>query len=151
MEKGIGLPAVRLSQYSVDTAIKHLEEIRPLARLRSPTLLTDCRQRGMPMALAEVVSGLLASVVDDLVTIGRLPRSDFERSKRLERVLMAAQQPSPSALRLGIAASPVNGRAAVRHWDVICPAPETGKFAWLLNMDTEEARAYARRVSRERR
>jgi len=50
---------------------------------------------------------MLASVVDDLVTIGRLPRLDFERTKR-SSASCAADEPDV-ALRLAIVASPVNG------------------------------------------
>jgi len=43
---------------------------------------------------------MLASVVDDLVTIDGLRKTDFERTKRLERVLAATHEPaapSPAA------------------------------------------------------
>jgi len=96
--------------------------------VNSPTLTTACRQAGLPIELAELCGGLLASVVDDLVTIGRLPRLDFERTKRKQRVLAAADEPAASALRLAIVASPVNGRAAVAHWDAICEGFELGNW-----------------------
>jgi len=102
----------------------------------------------MPMELAELCGGLLASVVDDLVKIGKLRRSDFERTKRLERVLAATHEPTVSALRLAMAASPINGRACVRHWGVICEKYEIGKLAWLLGMDTETAYAYGKKIEK---
>ena len=91
---------------------------------------------------------MLASVVDDLVVIGFLQRTDFERTKRKQRVLAAADEPAASALRCAIVASPVNGRAAVAHWDAICEGYELGKLAWLLGMDTETSALYARRVEK---
>ena len=102
----------------------------------------------MPMELAELCGGLLASVVDDLVNIGKLRRSDFERTKRLERVLAATHEPAVSALRLAMAASPINGRACVRHWDTICEKYEVGKLAWLLGMDTETAYTYGKKIEK---
>jgi hypothetical protein len=142
------LPVLRPSQVYVQTANTHAAQIRPLARMSSPTLTTACRQLGLPLDLAELCGGLLASVVDDLVTISRLSRSDFERTKRMQRVLAAAQEPAASALRVAIAASPINGRAAVAHWDMVCERHERGKFAWLLGMDTELAYKYSKRVEK---
>jgi hypothetical protein len=100
------------------------------------------------MELAELCGGLLASVVDDLVTIGRLSRSDFERTKRKQRVLAAAEEPAASALRIAMAASPINGRAAVAHWDAICEKYEVGKLAWLLGMQTETSYRYGKKVEK---
>lgn len=142
------LPSVRLSQYALETAVKSAESIRTLVRIESPTLATACQRAGMPLQLADLCSGLLASVVDDLVTIGKLRRTDFERTKRKQRVLAAADEPARSALRLAVAASPINGTAAVAHWDAIAEPYEVGKLAWLLGMDTETAYAYGRRHER---
>lgn len=141
----------RLPQVAVETASRHSNGIRTLVRIDSPTLTTACRQAGLPIELAELCGGLLASVVDDLVAIGNLRRTDFERTKRKQRVLSAADEPAASALRIAIACSPVNGRAAVAHWDAICEGFELGKLAWLLGMDTETARLYARRVEKSER
>ena len=142
------LTLTRLPHVAVQTVERHQDRIRMAVRMKSPTLTTACRQAGLPIELAELCGGLLASVVDDLVAIGRLPRSDFERTKRKQRVLAAADEPAASALRLAIAASPVNGRAAVAHWDAICEGYELGKLAWLLGMDTETSLLYARRVEK---
>lgn len=143
--------STRLSQVAVQTAAANADSIGKHVRLQSLTLTTACRKAGLPIELAELCGGLLASVVDDLVTIGRLPRTDFERTKRKQRVLAAADEPAASALRLAMAASPVNGRAAVAHWDAICEGFELGKLAWLLGMDTETSFGYGRRVrNRER-
>jgi hypothetical protein len=132
----------------METANRHQERISKLVRLRSDVLTTVCRQAGMPMELAELCGGLLASIVDDLVTIGRLQRSDFERSKRMERVLSVAEEPAISALRLAMAASPINGKAVARHWDAICEKHELGKLAWLLGMDTETAYKYGKKIEK---
>jgi hypothetical protein len=102
----------------------------------------------MPMELAELCGGLLASTIEDLITIGRLARNDFERSKRMERVLSIAEEPAISALRLAMAASPINGRAVARHWDAICEKHELGKLAWLLGMDTETAYRYGKKIEK---
>jgi hypothetical protein len=139
----------RLPHHAVQTVSTHSDSIRKHVRMKSPTLTTACRQAGLPIELAELCAGVLASVVDDLVTIGKLRRSDFDRTKRKQRVLAAADEPAASALRLAIAASPINGRAAVAHWDAICEGFELGKLAWLLGMDTETSFGYARRM-RER-
>lgn len=141
----------RLSQVAVRTAQTHTDSIQRLVRTESPILTTACRQAGLPIELAALCGGLLASVVDDLVTIGRLPRTDFERTKRKQRVLAAADEPAGSALRLAMAASPINGRAAVAHWDAICEGFELGKLAWLLGMDTETAAGYGRRQKHRER
>lgn len=142
----------RLSQVAVQTASQHAVRISTLVRMKSPTLTTACRQAGLPIELAELCGGLLASVVDDLVAISRLPRSDFDRTKRKQRVLASTDEPAASALRLAIMASPINGRAAVAHWDAICEGYELGKLAWLLGLDTETSWGYARRMDkRERR
>lgn len=142
------LPAVRLSQVAVETACNGQERIRALVRTQSPALTTACRQAGLPIELAELCGGLLASVVDDLVTIGRLRRTDFERTKRKQRVLAATEEPAASALRLAMASSPINGRAAVSHWDAICEKWELGKLAWLLGVETETAYKYGKKVEK---
>ena len=100
------------------------------------------------MELAELCGGLLASVLEDLQQIGRLRRSDIERSIRMEAVLAATNEPAVSALRIAMAASPINGRAVSRHWDAICDKHEVGKLAWLLGMDTETAWRYGRRLDK---
>jgi hypothetical protein len=145
------LTSLRLPQTAVQTADRHQDRIRTLVRIQSPTLTTACRQAGLPIELAELCGGLLASVVEDLVAIGNLRRTDFERTKRKQRVLAAADEPAASALRVAIAASPVNGRAAVAHWDAICEGYELGKLAWLLGMDTETSWGYGRRMDRRER
>lgn len=142
------LPATRLSQHAVRTASDQIGRIRPLVRVRSDSLTTQCRQHGLSADLAEVCGGLLASVIDDLVEIGRMRRNDYMRTKRKERVLAAASEPAASALRIAMAASPVNGRAAVSHWDVICEKHEIGKFAWLLGAETETAYRYGRKIEK---
>lgn len=100
------------------------------------------------MELAELCGGLLASVVDDLVTASTLRRSDFERSKRLERVLQAANEPCVFALRIAMAASPTNGRACLRHWDAICDQEERGKLAWLVGMRTDTSERYSKKMQK---
>jgi hypothetical protein len=140
--------AVRIPQTAMETANTHRQRITTLVRIASPALTMACRQAGMSMELAELCGGLLASVVDDLVAIGRLRRTDFERSKRMERVLASTDEPAASALRIAMAASPINGRAAARHWDAICEKHELGKLAWLLGMQTETAYKYGRKMER---
>jgi hypothetical protein len=140
------LPAIRPSQHAVETIARNAALIRSHVRMTSPVLTEACRLAGAP-AYA-LCAGVLASVVDDLIQISRLDRSDFERTKRKQRVLAAAQEPAASALRIAIAASPVNGRAAVAHWDVICEHYEVGKLAWLLGLDTETARKYSKKVDK---
>lgn len=142
----MNMPAIRLSQSAVETAFARSDIIRPLVRVQSTALTTACRQAGLPLDMAELCGGLLASVVDDLIAVSTLPRTDFERSKRKERILAAAEEPARSALRIAIAASPINGRAAVAHWDAICERYEVGKLAWLLVMDTENARHYGKKM-----
>lgn len=142
------LPTVRLSQTAVETANRERVRIGALVRIKSPLMTTACRQAGLPMELAELCGGLLASVVDDLVAIGRLRKTDFERSKRMDRVLATTQEPAISALRIAMAASPINGRACVRHWDAICEKHELGKFAWLLGVDTETAYKYGKKIEK---
>ncbi len=141
----IAYQGTRLPQLAVETASRQVERIRPLVRMQSETLTTACRRAGLSLELAEVCGGLLASVVDDLVTVGRLRRQDFERTKRKHRILAATEEPALSALRIAIAASPINGRAAVAHWDAICEKYELGKLAWLLGMNTELAYKYGKR------
>lgn len=142
------LPAIRLSQHAVETATKASDSIRRLVRMKSDMLTTHCRQAGLPIELAELCGGLLASVLDDLMAIGRLPRTDLERSVRMEAVLAATNEPAASALRIAMAASPINGRACVRHWDAICEKHELGKMAWLLGMDTETAYRYGKKIEK---
>lgn len=144
------LPAIRLSQYAVETACSGKDRIRPLVRIASPTLTTACRQAGLPLDIAELCGGLLASVLDDLMRIGRLRKADIERSIRMEAVLAATDEPACSALRIAMAASPINGRAVSRHWDAICEKHERGKLAWLLGMDTETARIYSRKREKQK-
>lgn len=118
-------------------------------RFNSPALTTACRQAGLPLELAELCGGLLASVIDDLLAVSKLPKTDFERTKRKERILSVTQEPHVCALRLAMAASPTNGRAAVAHWDMVCERYEVGKLAWLLGMDTDTAYRYGRSVERK--
>lgn len=136
----------RLPQTAMETVNLHAERIRPFVRLQSVALTTACRQSGMPLELAEICAGLLASVADDLIEASKLSRTDFERSKRLERVLAATEEPAVSALRCAMAASPTNGKACVRHWDAVCEPREVGKLAWLLGMDTETAYGYGKKM-----
>ena len=138
----------RLPQWSVNQAVAYKAQIRPLARVESLTLTTACRQAGLPLDLAELCAGLLASVFEDLMTVGRLPRTDIERSKRMERILSACQEPASHALKLAIACSPINGKAAVRHWDAVCEKSEIGKMAWLLGMQTDNAYRYSKKVEK---
>lgn len=138
----------RLPELAVQTVARHQPAINALVRMKSPTLTIACRQAGLPIELAELCGGLLASVVEDLVAISNLRRTDFERTKRKQRVLAAADEPAASALRIAIVASPVNGRAAVAHWDAICEGYELGKLAWLLGMDTETSWGYGRRLEK---
>lgn len=144
----MNLPAVRLSQHFVETTANHAERIRAHVRVQSAVLVTACRQRGLPIELAELCAGILASVVDDLVNASQLPRKDFERAKRMERVLQATEEPQVNALRIAIAASPANGRACARHWDAICEKSERGMFAWRLGMDTDAAYKYSRKLEK---
>lgn len=139
------LPVMRLSQHHVITTASHAVRLRKLVRVRSDALTTHCRQAGMSLELAEICAGLLASVVDDLVTASKLRRNDFERTKCLERVVAACQEPAASALRCAIAASPVNGCAAVAHWDKLCEPHDVGRVAWLLGMQSLMASRYAKR------
>lgn len=146
---GHNLPAIRLSQYAVETAVQQQERIQPLVRMNSVALTTACRQAGMSMELAELCGGLLASVVDDLVAASGLPKSSFERTKRMVRVLKAAQEPASCALKLAMAASPLNGEAAVMHWDAICDKGERGKLAWMLGLHTDSAHRYGKRMEKQ--
>lgn len=141
----MNLPVIRLPQYPMETAAKHATRIRALVRVESAALTTACRQAGMSLELAELCGGLLASVADDLVAVGHLRRRDFERSKRMERILAATQEPVLSALRCAMAASPTNGRACVRHWDAVCDSDERGRLAWLIGLDTEAGYRYGKR------
>lgn len=140
------LPALRLSQHAVEQAANHADRIRTLARISSPALTTACRQAGLPLELAELCAGLLASVADDLNEASKLRRSDFERAKRMERILQATEEPAASALRIAMAASPTNGRACARHWDAICDKSERGMFAWRLGMETDAAYKYGKKI-----
>lgn len=142
------LPAIRLSQTAVEMVDKNADRLAAFTRVQSDTLTTACRQAGLPLRLAEICASVLASVVDDLVTISRLPRRDFERTKRKERVLASAEEPALSALRIAIAASPINGRAAVAHWDTICESYEIGRLAWLVGFDTDTAHMYGRKMQK---
>jgi len=130
------LTVVQPSRY-VEMVIQHTPLIRSYVRVESAILTAACKQANI--VAPRICAGVLASVIDDLIVVSRLNRSDFERTKRKERVLAAAQEPVASALRLAIAASPVNGRAAVAHWDVVCEHHEVGKLAWLLGMPTGDS------------
>jgi len=144
------LPAIRLSQHAVEQTARQASRIRALVRITSPAMTTACRQAGLPIELAELCGGLLASVVDDLVTASQLDKTDFERAKRMERVLAATQEPAIHALRIAMMAAPTNGRACARHWDAICDKGESGKLAWLLGMDTDNAHKYGKKVEKLR-
>jgi hypothetical protein len=145
---GTQIATTTLSQYMVETAYHGRQRIMTLVRIPSPVLTKACEQHGLPTELAEVCGGLLASVIDDLIAIGRMPKTDFERTKRKQRILEATNEPASCALRIAIAASPINGRAAVAHWDAICEQFEIGKLAWLLGMDTDTSYGYGRRVAK---
>jgi hypothetical protein len=141
-------PVLRPHEKNLNTVRGYLDQIKSYARLVSPMLTEACKEAGLNSPVADVCAGVLASVIEDLIAVSRLNRSDFERTKRKERVLAAAQEPVASALRLAIAASPVNGRAAVAHWDVVCEHHEVGKLAWLLGMPTETAKKYSVKYGR---
>jgi hypothetical protein len=127
----------------VEAVIQNADSIRSFVRVESDVLTAACKQAGI--VAPRLCAGVLASVIEDLIAASKLHRSDFERTKRKERVLAAAREPVFSALRLAIAASPVNGRAAVAHWDMICEHYEVGKLAYMLGMETETSKKYALR------
>jgi hypothetical protein len=139
--------AVRLSGWYLKQAAEHETEIRRLVRVESKRLTTACNHAGMPAELAATIGGLLASVLDDLHAASNMRRTDLGRTIRLERVLEACREPYAHALRIAIACSPVNGRAAVAHWDVVCP-DRKGELAWLLGMYTPNAEKFAKRVDK---
>lgn len=142
------LPAIRISQYCVETVVKELPAIDVHVRIRSDVLTTAVRRTGLPMEIAEVCGGLLASMIDDLVKIGNLRQADFERTKRKQRVLSLTSEPVLSGLRIAVAASPINGQAAVAHWDAICEKYERGKLAWLMGMQTDTSHMYGRQMEK---
>lgn len=142
------VPTIALSQHAVETAVRGQDAIKALVRMQSPTLTTACRQAGLPLDMAELCGGLLASVVEDLVRVGNMRKTDFERTKRKQRILSCAVQPAASALKIAMAASPVNGHAVLAHWDAICEKHELGQLAWLLGADTMTAYGYGRRMER---
>jgi hypothetical protein len=142
------LPAVRISQYALESTVKQLPAINRMVRLQSATLTQAGIECGLPRPVAEVCGGLLASMIDDLVAIGNLRQADFERTKRKQRVLSLAEEPAASGLRIAIAASPINGQAAVSHWDAICEKYERGKLAWLLGMETDTAYGYGKKIEK---
>jgi hypothetical protein len=144
------LPTTRPSGYALEQVSKHGSAIRSkLVRFASPALTAACTNAGLTHEQAELCGGLLASVIDDLIAISRLARTDFERTKRKERIIAACNEPASYALKIAIAASPINGRAAVAHWDAVCANKyekhEIGKLAWLLGMDTDASKRYSQR------
>jgi hypothetical protein len=142
------LPAVRISQYALESTAKHVPQLRRMVRLQSATLTQAGMECGLPQSIAEVCGGLLASMIDDLVCIGNLRHTDFERTRRKQRVLSLANEPALSGLRIAIAASPINGQAAVAHWDAICEKYERGKLAWLMGMETDTAYGYGKKIEK---
>lgn len=152
IESAMGaLQPYRLSTTAVEAVERHTAAISRLVRTHSQVLTNACEAAGMSATLAKLCGGLLASVIEDLIAISRLPRTDFERTKRKQRVLDAAEEPAVHALRLAMAASPTNGRAAAAHWDTICEGYEVGKLAWLLGMDTETSWGYGKRIRKRER
>lgn len=125
-----------------------MPEVTKQVRLHSDVLTNAVQSYGLPRELAEVCGGLLASMIDDLIMIGNLRHTDFERTKRKQRVLSLAEEPALSGLRIAIAASPINGQAAVHHWDAICEKYERGKLAWLCGMQTDTAAMYGKRMEK---
>lgn len=142
------LPAIRTSQYALQTTACNVDAIKRLVRVRSDVLVAACCEYGLSSDLAELCGGLLASVIEDLISIGNLHRNNFERTKRKQRVVAACTAPAAQALQIAITASPINGRAAVEHWDVICEKYEIGKLAWLLGMPTEASYKYSKKVEK---
>jgi hypothetical protein len=143
----------RLSGYALEQVSRHGSAIRSkLVRFTSPALTAACTNAGLTHEQAELCGGLLASVIDDLIAISRLARTDFERTKRKERIVAACNEPASYALKIAIAASPINGRAAVAHWDAVCANKyekhEIGRLAWLLGMDTDASKRYSQRQMR---
>src|SRR3974390_251112 len=101
---------IRPSGWAIEQVNRHGLTIRSkLVRFSSPALTRSCEQAGLTREQAELCGGLLASVIDDLIQIGRLARSNFERTKRKERVLSACHEPASYALKIAIAGSPLNG------------------------------------------
>jgi hypothetical protein len=144
---------IRPSGFAIEQVQRHGPAIRSkLVRFTSPALTAACTAAGLTHEQAELCGGVLASVIDDLIAISRLARNDFERTKRKERIIAACSEPASYALRIAIAASPINGRAAVAHWDAVCAnryeKHDIGKLAWLLGMCTEAAKKYASRLDR---
>lgn len=143
---GTSLVTARMPQLALETARTRAGEIGKHVRMQSPVLTAAIMAYGLPVELAELCGGVLASVVEDLIAIGRLPKSDYDRTRRKQRVLAAANEPALSAMRIACAASPINGHAAVAHWDVVCEKWELGKLAWLMGLETETAYKYGKRI-----
>jgi len=103
-----------------------------------PALVEKATARGLPGHVAQVACGVLGKVIKSLDDAGKLPKTSYGRAKLLETALEACREPVASALRVGMAACPVDGRAMLRLWTHVCEPGEQRAMVDALKMQNIE-------------
>lgn len=101
----------------------------------APALLARATAMGLPPAIAQTACTVLQKAVRCLDEAGRARRGTFKRVKLIETAVDACREPVASALRLGMLASPTDGRAFLRLWCDVCEPWERNKLVDMLRTD----------------
>lgn len=87
-------------------------------------LVEKATARGLPADTARTACAVLGRVIKALDDAGRMNKRTYGRAKLLETALEACREPVASALRVGMVACPVDGRAMLRLWRHVCEPGE---------------------------
>jgi hypothetical protein len=100
----------------------------------STALVEKAIGRGLPANLAHTACAVLGKVIKCLDDAGRMNKRTYGRAKLMETALEACREPVASALRVGMVACPVDGRAMLRLWRHVCEPGEQDAMINLLQM-----------------
>jgi len=103
----------------------------------SQALVDKAVARGLPADLAATACGVLGKVIKCLDDAGSMNKRMYGRAKLLETALEACREPIASALRVGMVACPVDGRAMLRLWQHVCEPHERDAMINLLQMTVD--------------
>lgn len=128
-------PAVTSTFMALNTVANPPPALLSYARNQpaSPALIAKAKARGLTPEVAEIAAGVLTRVVKCLDDAGRMRKGTYARAKAMETALEACRPPVSDALRLGMVACPVDGRAVLRLWREICEPHERGAMMDLLS------------------
>lgn len=133
---------MQLSHSQAYTALAVVDRCPPaisafIATAPAPAgLVEKATARGLPASTALVACAVLGKVIKALDDAGKLSKRTYGRAKLLETAMEATREPVASALRVGMVACPVDGRAMLRLWTHVCEPGERGAMIDALKMQS---------------